>query len=106
MHNVNGGAAILCGAHCQLTGEPSGELKSAIEKDFGSFEDFKKEFSTAGATQFGSGWAWLVKDGGKLKVSCKALPCHFFLLCSTHQSSITLSITGIWSQDANSILPC
>ncbi|KAL0035976.1 hypothetical protein WJX77_010059 [Trebouxia sp. C0004] len=49
-------------------GEPSGELKSAIEKDFGSFEDFKKEFSTAGATQFGSGWAWLVKDGGKLKV--------------------------------------
>ncbi|DBA77409.1 TPA: Fibronectin type III and SPRY domain-containing protein 1 [Trebouxia sp. C0005] len=49
-------------------GEPSGELKSAIEKDFGSIEDFKKEFSTAGATQFGSGWAWLVKDGDKLKV--------------------------------------
>lgn len=42
---------------------------SAIEKDFGSFDDFKKQFSTAGATQFGSGWAWLVKDGGKLKVS-------------------------------------
>ena len=50
------------------TGEPSGELKAAIDKAFGSFEDFKKEFSTAGATQFGSGWAWLVKDGGALKV--------------------------------------
>ncbi|KAL3133299.1 hypothetical protein ABBQ38_007178 [Trebouxia sp. C0009 RCD-2024] len=49
-------------------GEPSGELKAAIESDFGSFEEFKKQFSTAGATQFGSGWAWLVKDGGKLKV--------------------------------------
>ena len=52
-----------------VAGEPSGELKSAIEKDFGSFDEFKKQFSTAGATQFGSGWAWLVKDGGKLKVS-------------------------------------
>jgi len=62
--------AYLHGFSCGilLSGEPSGELKSAIEKDFGSFEDFKKEFSTAGATQFGSGWAWLVKDGGKLKV--------------------------------------
>ena len=62
-----------------LSGEPSGELKSAIEKDFGSFEDFKKEFSTAGATQFGSGWAWLVKDGGKLKVS--SLNRYYILLC-------------------------
>lgn len=54
-----------------VIGEPSGELKSAIEADFGSFDEFKKQFSTAGATQFGSGWAWLVKDGGKLKVSRK-----------------------------------
>lgn len=52
-----------------IVGEPSGELKSAIEKDFGSFDEFKTQFSTAGATQFGSGWAWLVSDGGKLKVS-------------------------------------
>ncbi len=52
-----------------IAGEPSGELKSAIEKDFGSFDEFKKQFSTAGATQFGSGWAWLVSEGGKLKVS-------------------------------------
>lgn len=40
--------------------EPTGELRIAIEKTFGSFEDFKKEFKNAGLSQFGSGWAWLV----------------------------------------------
>ena len=50
-------------------GKPDGELSSAIENAFGSFEAFKKEFSNAGATQFGSGWAWLcVHEGGKLEV--------------------------------------
>jgi Fe-Mn family superoxide dismutase len=50
-------------------GKPEGELLAAIEKDFGSFEDFKTKFSKAGATQFGSGWAWLcVQKGGKLDV--------------------------------------
>ncbi len=43
-------------------GSPKGELLAAIEKTFGSFEDFKKEFTTKALTQFGSGWAWLVKD--------------------------------------------
>ena len=52
-----------------VAGEPSGDLKAAIDSAFGSYENFKKEFSTAGATQFGSGWAWLVKDGGALKVT-------------------------------------
>lgn len=41
-------------------GEPAGELRSAIEKTFGSFEAFKETFSNAAATRFGSGWAWLV----------------------------------------------
>lgn len=50
-------------------GEPTGELAKKINADFGSFDKFKEEFKNAGATQFGSGWAWLVVDGGKLKVT-------------------------------------
>lgn len=49
-------------------GNPSGTLADAINSEFGSFDNFKEKFSAAGATQFGSGWAWLVVDGGKLKV--------------------------------------
>jgi len=50
-------------------GKPSGDLANAIKKDFGSFDSFKKEFSDAAATRFGSGWAWLVKTGSGLKVT-------------------------------------
>jgi Fe-Mn family superoxide dismutase len=50
-------------------GVPRGELAKLIDRDFGSFDDFKKEFKQAGATQFGSGWAWLVLDGDKLKIT-------------------------------------
>ena len=51
-------------------GLPSGDLFLAIEKNFGSFDTFKDEFSKAAATRFGSGWAWLVKkDDGSLVVS-------------------------------------
>lgn len=46
----------------------SGSLKDAIERDFGSVDNFKAEFEKAAATRFGSGWAWLVVDGDKLKV--------------------------------------
>lgn len=49
-------------------GKPHGELAKQIEKDFGSFEKFAEEFKQAGVTQFGSGWAWLVWEAGKLKV--------------------------------------
>ena len=50
-------------------GAPSGDLAQAITRDFGSFDKFKEEFSNAAATQFGSGWAWLVLDKGKLSVT-------------------------------------
>jgi Fe-Mn family superoxide dismutase len=49
-------------------GQPGGELASAIQQAFGSFDDFRKKVSDAGANQFGSGWAWLVVNGGKLEV--------------------------------------
>ncbi len=49
-------------------GEPRGELAQAMTRDFGSFAKFKEEFTQAATTQFGSGWAWLVVENGKLKV--------------------------------------
>ena len=50
-------------------GAPSGALAEAINKQFGSFEDFKKEFNAASVSLFGSGWAWLAKDkSGKLVI--------------------------------------
>ena len=52
--------------------KPSGDLGAAIDKTFGSFKDFKKIFSQAAATRFGSGWAWLAVDEGKLQVSSTA----------------------------------
>ncbi len=50
------------------TGKPEGELLAAIERDFGSFEDFQTQFADAATKQFGSGWAWLVKNGDTLSV--------------------------------------
>ena len=47
-------------------GEPSGDLASAIESAFGSFDDFKAQFKDAGVKRFGSGWAWLIHDGSGL----------------------------------------
>ena len=50
-------------------GKPSGELASAIDSAFGSFEEFKSKFTAAAGTRFGSGWAWLcVHEGGKVEV--------------------------------------
>ena len=53
-------------------GAPDGALGAAIARDFGSFENFKDEFSKAAATRFGSGWAWLCEKGGKLEVCSSA----------------------------------
>ena len=49
-------------------GEPKGAIADAIKSAFGDFETFKKQFNDAGTKQFGSGWAWLVSDGGTLKI--------------------------------------
>ena len=50
-------------------GEPQGPIADAIKSTFGSFEEFKEKFNAAGATRFGSGWAWLIVKDGKLEVS-------------------------------------
>ncbi len=50
-------------------GAPTGELAAKIDADLGGLDKFKEAFKAAGATQFGSGWAWLVNDGGTLKVT-------------------------------------
>jgi len=53
-------------------GAPEGDLKAAIDADLGGFDKFKETFSTAAATRFGSGWAWLVVQNGKLAVGSTA----------------------------------
>jgi Fe-Mn family superoxide dismutase len=53
-------------------GRPQGELMQRIVQDFGSYEKFEKEFAAAANGRFGSGWAWLVLDGGKLRVESTA----------------------------------
>ena len=53
-------------------GTPTGDLAQAINDAFGTFENFKDEFAKAGATRFGSGWAWLCVEGGKLVICSTA----------------------------------
>jgi len=53
-------------------GEPSGAVADAIKDAFGSFKEFQEKFNTAAANQFGSGWAWLVVDAGKVDVISSA----------------------------------
>ena len=53
-------------------GEPTGEIKEAINEAFGDFSSFKEEFKKAAAGRFGSGWAWLVMESGKLAITSTA----------------------------------
>ena len=50
-------------------GKPTGAIADAIQDSFGGYDAFRKAFADAAATQFGSGWAWLVKDGDKLAIT-------------------------------------
>jgi superoxide dismutase, Fe-Mn family len=50
-------------------GEPSGALADAIKQAFGDFSKFKEQFAGAATSRFGSGWAWLINDGGKLSIT-------------------------------------
>ena len=50
-------------------GEPKGALGDAIKSSFGGFDKFKEQFAAAGGGRFGSGWAWLLNDGGKLSIT-------------------------------------
>ena len=61
----------IMGPNCG--GKPEGQLAAAIDRDFGSFEEFKSNFSSAAGTRFGSGWAWLCVDlNGGLEVCSTA----------------------------------
>ena len=70
-------------------GKPSGTLLQQVETDFGSYENFVSEFKNAGATQFGSGWAWLVLDSGKLKITKTA----------NAETPLTSSVTPLMTMD-------
>jgi Fe-Mn family superoxide dismutase len=50
-------------------GQPSGAVADRINADFGSYDEFRTQITQAGITQFGSGWAWLIDNGGKLEVT-------------------------------------
>src|SRR5215469_4344110 len=69
----NGGGHINHSMFWQIMGPkgggaPKGNVAQAINAAFGSFDAFKEKINTAGATRFGSGWAWLVRAGGKLDI--------------------------------------
>jgi Fe-Mn family superoxide dismutase len=72
-------------------GAPTGALAAKIEADFGSLDAFKEQFKAAGATQFGSGWAWLVLENGTLKVT-KTLNAENPL----HNGQIPLLTMDVW----------
>lgn len=73
-------------------GAPKGDLAERIDRDFGSLEGFRKAFADAGATQFGSGWAWLLVRDGKLEVR-KTLNAETPL---TEDGAVPLLTMDVW----------
>lgn len=72
-------------------GEPTGALMDAIKRDFGSYDDFKTKFKAAGATQFGSGWAWLITDG-KGGLTIEKTPNAVNPLCTGKTAILTMDV--------------
>jgi len=68
-------------------GKPSGQVLDAIEKSFGSFDDFKEKFSQTAIKTFGSGWAWLVANGNRLPAFLPN-PQHFFRFAGAGDENI------------------
>jgi superoxide dismutase, Fe-Mn family len=62
----------IMGAHSARSATPSGALAGDINSTFGGFDQFKEKFNAAATTRFGSGWAWLLKSGGKLEITSTA----------------------------------
>ncbi len=76
-------------------GEPDGELRKAIDRDFGSFEEFKTKFVDAGAKLFGSGWVWLSKDSdGKLFILTFDVWEHAYYL--DYQNRRADALNALW----------
>lgn len=71
-------------------GKPTGDLASRIDSDLGGYDKFKEAFSAAAANQFGSGWAWVVIDGGKLKVT--STPNADLPLAHGQQAILTIDV--------------
>jgi len=77
-------------------GQPAGELSEAVSKSFTSFEEFKKQFSDAGKTRFGSGWAWLsLDDKGKLFI-CSTPNQDNPLMDIAEKKGIPLLTMDVW----------
>jgi len=77
-------------------GLPTGKLSAAITKTFGSFEEFKKQFSEAGKTRFGSGWAWLCLDDKGILFICSTLNQDNPLMDIAEKKGVPLLTMDVW----------
>ena len=82
-------------APADRTGEPSAELAAAIDHDLGGMDKFKEAFNAAGAGQFGSGWAWLIVQDGRLKVTSTPNQDNPLMDVAEEQGTVVLA-ADVW----------